>query len=386
MRGAPAWAVMILGGIAIGTGRLFGLMELYVIGSGLVLCVLAAVVHVRTRFVHMSIQRDIDPPYPMSGSEVMVSLNLHSLRRTPTCELIDVVDQTSRVGLTLTPLARHRTARVRYRVPAQRRGVLSLGPALVDVSDPLGLSSRRRVIGAPTEVIVHPRWASIDLPDPQHCEGTLIDMIRRLIDQMSVNLEFRSLREYVSGDDLRRINWKASARRDVLTLNEYEARAPLVVHVLLDADDTTYSPDGFERAVSVSTSFTGSAADSHHETEPRVHLSCSPCFDAAIDSSTRLDAMRCLAEIDPGSRELSTTTLNDPGEFRVNVIVCGDRDRHWLESTDRLMGPGHATVIVHCETPTGSTFDHDHWISITCSDFDDFAESWSALSRRTMPG
>lgn len=386
MRGAPAWAVLILGGISIGTGRLFGLMELYVIGSGLLLCVLAGLVHVRTRFVHMSIQREIEPAYPTAGTEVTVSLILHSLRRTPTCELIDVVDQTSRVGLTLTPLARHRTARVRYRIPTQRRGVLSLGPALVDVSDPLGLLSRRRVIGAPTEVIVHPRWVSIDLPNPQHCEGTLIDMIRQLIEQMSVNLEFRSLREYVSGDDLRRINWKATARRDVLTLNEYEARAPLVVHVLLDADESTYSPEGFERAVSVSASFTGSAVDTPHETEPRVHLSCASGFDAVIDSSTRLDAMRRLAEIDLGPTALSATTLNDPGEFRVNVIICGDRDRHWLESADRSMGPGHVTVIVYCETPTGPTFDHDHWIAMTCSDFDDFANTWSALSRRTMPG
>lgn len=386
MRGAPAWAVLILGGVSIGTGRLFGLIELYVIGSGLVLCVLVALVHVRTRFVHMSIQREIEPAYPMSGAEVTVSLILRSLRRTPTCELIDIVDQSSRVGLTLTPLARHRTARVRYRVPTHRRGVLSLGPALVEVSDPLGLSSRRRIIGTPTDVIVHPRWAPIDLPDPQHCEGTLIDMIRRLIEQMSVNLEFRSLREYVSGDDLRRINWKASARRDVLTLNEYEARAPLVVHVFLDADETTYTSEGFERAVSVAASFTGAAVDASHESLPRVHLSCVPDFDAVIDSSTRLDAMRCLAEIELGSTELSATSLNDPGEFRVNVIVCGDRERHWLESADRSMGPGHATVIVFCETPSGSTFDHDHWMAITCSDFADFAQTWSVLSRRTMPG
>lgn len=386
MRGAPAWAVLILGALSIGTGRLFGLMELYIIGSGLMLCVLAGFIHIRTRSVHMDIQRNIEPAYPMSGTEVLVSLTLHSLRRTPACDLIDLVNETSRVSLTLTPLARNRSTRVRYRVPTKRRGVLTLGPSLVEVSDPLGLLSRRRRIGISTDVVVHPHWVSIDLPDPQACQGTLIDLIRRLIGQMSVNLEFRSLREYVSGDDLRRINWKSSARRDVLILNEYEARAPLVIHVSLDVDQAAYSLNGFERAVSIAASFVGAAGAARAETDPRVHLSCSPHFDAAIDESTHLEAMRCLAEVDIDTNSTPAARLNDPGEFRVNVIVCGNRDSNWLDSADRFMGTGHATVVIFCETPTGSTFDHDHWIAVTCADIDEFADLWSALSRRTTSG
>jgi uncharacterized protein (DUF58 family) len=311
---------------------------------------------------------------------------LETLRRTPACELVDLVDQTGRVSLTLTPLAKRRTARVRYKVPTQRRGVLTLGPALIELSDPLGLLVRRRQIGTPTEVIVHPEWRPIDLPDPQHCQGPLIDLIQRLLHQMAVNLEFRSLREYVTGDDLRRINWKASARRDNLTLNEFEARAPLIVHVFLDNDEDVYSPDGFERAVSVAASYVGSASATQNETEPAVQLSIPPQFGAVIDSSTRLDAMRCLAAITPSSAPILPSPLNDPGEFRVNVIICGDRDRHWLESIDRSMGIGHATVVVYCETSTGMAFDHDHWFALQCDDFGDFSDQWGMLARRTSNG
>lgn len=381
MRGAPAWAVLVLGGITIASGRLFGLVELYIIGTALVLGVLAALIHVRARTVAMALIRDVEPLYPISGSDITVALTVQSLRRTPTCELIDVVDDIGRVGLTLTPLAKHRTARVRYRVPTHSRGILTLGPATVELSDPLGLLSRRHQIGTTTSVVVHPQWSPIDLPDPQHCEGTLLDLIRRLIDQMSVNLEFRSLREYVAGDDLRRINWKASARRDVLTLNEYEARAPLIIQVLLDNDESTYSPAGFERAVSVAASFVGSALASGRDSEPRVHLSCPPHFDTVINESTRLDAMKCLAVINCDTEILPCTPLNDPTEFRVNVIICGDRDSKWLNSVDRSMGVGHVSVVVFCETPTGSGFDHDHWFSLLCLDFKDFAAQWATLSR-----
>lgn len=382
MRSASAGAVVVLGAVTIGAGRLFGLIELYVIGTGLILGVLAAVIHVRTRFVHAGLERTVEPANPVAGEEIGVTLTLVPVRRTPTCDLVDQVGGEGRVGLTLAPLARHRPARVRYRVPTSRRGVLTLGPATVELSDPLGLLGRRRRIGQPTEVVVHPLWTSIDLPDPQRCEGKLIDFIRQLIDRMAVNLEFRSLREYVAGDDLRRINWKASARRDVLTLNEYESRAPLVVHVLLDHDVTSYTSAGFERAVSVVASFVGSAGASGLESEPRVHVSIPGRLETSVDSSARLDAMHRLAEIQPDAVTAAPLRLNDPGEFRVNVIVCGMRDRHWLESADRSMGTGHATVVVHCEDSSGPGHDHDHWFALRCADFSRFAHDWSNLSRR----
>jgi len=50
-----------------------------------------------------------------------------------------------------------------------------------------------------------------------------------------VGLEFWGIREYVSGDDVRRINWKASARWDRLYSNEYEGERSGDVVIILDA-------------------------------------------------------------------------------------------------------------------------------------------------------
>lgn len=382
MRRAPA--IVGLGLFSIASGRLFGLIELYVVGVGLVLGVLAAAIHVRTRVVQVQVRRNVEPTEPMAGTELDVTLELHPQRRTPSCDLVDSIDDLGRVGLTLAPLPRHRTARIRYRVPTEHRGVLALGPAHVEVTDPLGMIRRRRQVGNTTEVVVNPRWTRIDLPDPRSCDGDLIDFIRRLIDRMAVNLEFRSLREYVTGNDLRRINWKASARRDQLTLNEYEARAPIVVHVLLDRETDAFTEAGFERAVSVAASFVGSAEIVRVDSEPRLHLGVPPLIDTVVDGSTRSDAMRCLARVATSQVAATTRRLNDPGEFRVNVIICGDRDRLWLESADASMGQGHVTVVVGCEPATKDSFDHDHWFALPCLDFDAFADHWSTLSRRRV--
>ena len=64
--------------------------------------------------------------------------------------------------------------------------------------------------------------------------------------------EFYSLRGYVSGDDLKRINWKASARANRLIVNETEAERTTDVMVVLDTDVTFFQSSEkelFERSV-----------------------------------------------------------------------------------------------------------------------------------------
>ncbi|MCW4027382.1 MAG: DUF58 domain-containing protein, partial [Candidatus Bathyarchaeota archaeon] len=57
--------------------------------------------------------------------------------------------------------------------------------------------------------------------------------------------EFYSLGEYHSGDDMRRINWKASSRYDKLFVNDFEAEKSGDVIIMLDARQ-----DGFKSASS----------------------------------------------------------------------------------------------------------------------------------------
>ncbi|MFM8382179.1 MAG: hypothetical protein ACKOA6_09315, partial [Actinomycetota bacterium] len=74
MRRAPAGAVVGLGLFTIASGRLFGLIELYVVGVGLILGVLAAATHVRTRVVQVQVRRNVEPNEPMAGTELDVTL------------------------------------------------------------------------------------------------------------------------------------------------------------------------------------------------------------------------------------------------------------------------------------------------------------------------
>ena len=46
--------------------------------------------------------------------------------------------------------------------------------------------------------------------------------------------EFDQIKEYVAGDDIRSVNWKATARRDKLMVNKYQDEKSQPVYCLLD--------------------------------------------------------------------------------------------------------------------------------------------------------
>src|SRR5260370_10723852 len=67
------------------------------------------------------------------------------------------------------------------------------------------------------------------------------------------------MREYVPGDDPKRINWKASARYNELIVNETEAERVTDVMIVLDTDVTflgTTESELFEREVRAAASLT----------------------------------------------------------------------------------------------------------------------------------
>src|SRR2546422_5095241 len=76
---------------------------------------------------------------------------------------------------------------------------------------------------------------------------------------LGLGTEFYSMRDYIPGDDPKRINWKASARHGELIVNETEAERVTDVMIVLDTDVTMLGPtesELFEREVQAAASLT----------------------------------------------------------------------------------------------------------------------------------
>jgi len=134
--------------------------------------------------------------------------------------------------------------------PNPGRGHHRVGPLTVHARDVFGLYLVERRLD-PEIMAVMPR--------PERVRGTALRP--RHVGPWSGTIpartsgagsEFYSLRGYVSGDDLKRINWKASARTNRLIVNETEAERTTDVMVVLDTDVTFFQSSEkelFERSV-----------------------------------------------------------------------------------------------------------------------------------------
>jgi hypothetical protein len=117
------------------------------------------------------------------------------------------------------------------------RGEFSLGPATIRGADPLGLFPFTMVSAEMTHLFVYPAPGLVNLKAPGGIPlGALISS--NPFDEDLTRC--RSLREYYPGDEMRRINWKASARTGGLMVNEYESTLSYPLMVFLNADPGEY--------------------------------------------------------------------------------------------------------------------------------------------------
>ncbi len=118
-------------------------------------------------------------------------------------------------------------------VVPRRRGREQAGAFVVDSIGPLGLGLRRGALAAPWDVAVYPPLVRVRL------RASVARAARRQqgvtpIRQLGEGRLFESLREWVPGDDLRHIDWKATAKRRKVITRQYEAERRQQVLLVLD--------------------------------------------------------------------------------------------------------------------------------------------------------
>ena len=115
-----------------------------------------------------------------------------------------------------------------------RRGREESGGFVVDSTGPLGLGRRRARIDLPWEVIVYPPLVSVRLRASVAQARRRRDPGLKAIRELGEGRLFESLREWVPGDDIRHIDWKATARRRKVITRQYEAERRQQVLLVID--------------------------------------------------------------------------------------------------------------------------------------------------------
>jgi uncharacterized protein (DUF58 family) len=368
------WTVVAGAIAAVAIGRVFAIVELFVIGAGLGVAVGMAVLVVRIHQPHLAITRWAHPSVLTVGDTGRVDLLIENQAnlRSPRVDLTEPVGTNNTAHMTIAALRAGDRVTAGYRVPASRRGVLQVGPAELERRDLLGLASFSQVAVGVAELTVAPQ--TFELPMPALGHGVLGRHLLALSQRVGPG-EFHSLRDYVIGDEPRSIHWRASARSEELKVRQNEAQGVRRCIVVLDRDGDAYpapvtddDADVFERAITVAGSLVLSA--------DRVGLTTRFVTGGGVDlrgPDVAANTLRLLAPIDVGPA--LGDMERDPGEgLGLVIVVTSSPATDAWRRTDRLVDPTLTRIGVF----TSGT--HPGRLTVEASSLPDFRERWGRLA------
>lgn len=123
---------------------------------------------------------------------------------------------------------------VKYSLRPTERGVYSFGHVRVFVTSPIGLLLRRFTLGQPVEVKVYPSYLMLNQYELLAMSNNLTELGIKKIRRVGNNTEFEQIKDYVAGDDFRRINWRATARTTRLMVNVYQDERSQQIYNIID--------------------------------------------------------------------------------------------------------------------------------------------------------
>ncbi|WP_168916155.1 DUF58 domain-containing protein [Microcella flavibacter] len=144
-----------------------------------------------------------------------------------------------------------RTRALGYRYWPERRGLASVGPLLIEDRDPFALAVRVTSTVAVTTQLVLPAVEPLPagpVPDPSAESGPRSSRSRERADDDVIT------REYRSGDAMRRVHWRVSARQGELMVRQDEPQAGPRARLLVDDQRSSY-PDHRPRREPASPAF-----------------------------------------------------------------------------------------------------------------------------------
>ncbi len=172
-----------------------------------------------------------------NGDENKVTLVITNNMPFPVqMEIIDELPEQfqKRDELTVVDFKARQQRKIVYSLRPITRGEYLFGDLLLYIRSGLRLLMRRHRIDAATTVPVYPSF--MQMRKYQLLSGTTIQSEEgsKRMRKIGHSMEFEQIKEYVAGDDIRTINWKATARKSSLMVNNYTDEKSQQVYCIID--------------------------------------------------------------------------------------------------------------------------------------------------------
>lgn len=236
---------------------------LTVLGALLAAAVLAAIALTAPR-LGVEVHREVHPDRVERGRPALARLRVRNpgRRRQTGFIAVDAAGGAPREIPLPGLLPRVEVVR-HYELPTAARGRVTVGPLTLHRTDPFELARRVLPTGETTTLWVHPRQhaarALIGGVPRHHHEGAPDSSLRGSVELLDV-------REYVPGDEVRHLHWKATARTGRLMVRDLADPRHSRTTVLLDNRPGVLTEALFEEAVDLAASLLCASARAAQDT------------------------------------------------------------------------------------------------------------------------
>lgn len=330
------WSVALTGVALLVAARIFGSGPVEQLGFAILVLPLIALAVVRLGKHDVDVTRRTSPERVRAGTKVTVTLEIRNRGRGPAPLLLveDRVpsDVAGRARFALHGVEPKGRRSASYELRPPRRGHYQVGPLTLTSTDPFGLARLERAAAPKASFLVHPRIEPLALPrDLGDRRSLAVSALRQPIGAQGE--DFYTLREYVEGDDLRKVHWPATAKRGRYMIRQEET--PWHTRATVVFDDRTAAHDGigdassFERVIEATASIvdlyqrsgytyrlTGAAAAGFQPGKGSAH------FNRALDLLATVTTSRHdPTDPDPLIGKLLEVEQTSPGEGTLAVIA-----------------------------------------------------------------
>lgn len=129
-----------------------------------------------------------------------------------------------------------------YVLEPKERGEYSFGALNIFVSSPLGLVAKRFTFQKDAMLPSYPSFIHLRKYELMALQNEFLLGGIKKIRKLGHTMEFEQIKEYVPGDDVRTINWKATSKANRLMVNQFQDEKAQRIFMLIDKGRTMKMP------------------------------------------------------------------------------------------------------------------------------------------------
>lgn len=135
-----------------------------------------------------------------------------------------------------------RNSYFQYVLEPKERGEYLFGALNIFAQSPIGLVSRRYIFQKDAMLPSYPSFIHLRIYELMALQNEFLLGGIKKIRRLGHTMEFEQIKEYVPGDDVRTINWKATSKRNQLMVNQFQDEKSQRIYMLIDKGRTMQMP------------------------------------------------------------------------------------------------------------------------------------------------